>query len=195
MGFDRFVAKLFGKKAPMRAPLPEAESRDYSFSELADYDGSDPTKPLLIGIRGYVYDVTRGRDFYGPGGPYGMFAGKDCTRALAKVSFDEELFTGTPEGSTRTSSTSSRSGSKCSRGSTGASASCSTKRRLGRRDDAERRYQGDSTGVTWSTLPSDPPPSVVTYRSPSGPCLGERRRPSSSMTRKSFVTSPSEVTK
>jgi membrane-associated progesterone receptor component len=23
-----------------------------------------------------------------------MFAGKDCTRALAKVSFDEELFTG-----------------------------------------------------------------------------------------------------
>jgi membrane-associated progesterone receptor component len=94
MGFDRFVAKLFGKKAPTRAPLPEAESRDYSFSELADYDGSDPTKPLLIGIRGYVYDVTRGRDFYGPGGPYGMFAGKDCTRALAKVSFDEELFTG-----------------------------------------------------------------------------------------------------
>lgn len=98
MAFGRFVAKLFGKKESARAPLPEAEARDYSLSELTDYDGSDPTKPLLIGIRGYVYDVTRGRDFYGPGGPYGMFAGKDCTRALAKVSFDEELFTGNTEG-------------------------------------------------------------------------------------------------
>ena len=27
-----------------------------------------------------------------------MFAGKDCTRALAKVSFDVELFTGDIEG-------------------------------------------------------------------------------------------------
>jgi membrane-associated progesterone receptor component len=89
---------LFGKKEGPRAPLPEAEERDYSLSELAAYDGSDPTRPLLIGIRGHVYDVTRGRDFYGPGGPYGMFAGKDCTRALAKVSFDEEHFTGGIEG-------------------------------------------------------------------------------------------------
>jgi membrane-associated progesterone receptor component len=89
-----FIARLFGKKEVSRAPLPEAEERDYSLSELASYDGLDPAKPLLIGIRGQVYDVTRGRDFYGPGGPYGMFAGKDCTRALAKVSFDEELFTG-----------------------------------------------------------------------------------------------------
>ncbi|MBT8453439.1 MAG: cytochrome b5 domain-containing protein, partial [Deltaproteobacteria bacterium] len=87
MGFGRFVASLFGKRTEPRAPLPEAEERDYGRSELAAYDGSDPGKPLLIGIRGQVYDVTRGRDFYGPGGPYAMFAGKDCTRALAKVSF------------------------------------------------------------------------------------------------------------
>ena len=98
MGLGRFVAKLLGKKEEPRAPLPEAEERDYLLSELAGYDGSDPSKPLLIGIRGYVYDVTRGGDFYGPGGPYGMFAGKDCTRALAKVSFGEELFTGDIEG-------------------------------------------------------------------------------------------------
>ena len=98
MGLGRFVTRLFGKKEEPRAPLPQAEERDYSLSELAGYDGSDPTKPLLIGVRGSVYDVTRGRSFYGPGGPYGMFAGKDCTRALAKVSFDEELFTGDIDG-------------------------------------------------------------------------------------------------
>jgi len=92
------VAKWFGRREGPRAPLPEAEERDYSLSELRGYDGADPGQPLLIGIRGYVYDVTRGGDFYGPGGPYGMFAGKDCTRALAKVSFDDELFTGDIEG-------------------------------------------------------------------------------------------------
>jgi len=97
VGLGRLVAKWFGRTEGPRAPLPEAEERDYSLSELGDYDGSDPGKPLLIAIRGHVYDVTRGRDFYGPGGPYGMFAGKDCTRALAKVSFDEELFTGDTE--------------------------------------------------------------------------------------------------
>lgn len=98
MGVGRFIAKLLGKTEEARAPLPEAEERDYSLTELGRYDGSVQARPLLIGIRGHVYDVTRGRDFYGPGGPYGMFAGKDCTRALAKVSFDEELFTGDLEG-------------------------------------------------------------------------------------------------
>jgi|GEM_PF-1663737 len=98
MGLGRFLSRLFGKRNAPRAPLPQAEERDYSLAELGQYDGSDSTKPLLLAIRGQVYDVTRGRDFYGPGGPYGIFAGKDCTRALAKVSFDEELFTGNVEG-------------------------------------------------------------------------------------------------
>ncbi len=97
MGLRRWVSNLFGKK-PGPPPLPEAEERDYTLAELTGYDGSDPQKPLLIAIRGQVYDVTRGRSFYGPGGPYGMFAGKDCTRALAKMAFDEELFTENVEG-------------------------------------------------------------------------------------------------
>ena len=93
-------SRLFPKKQERRAPLPEAEARDYSLAELGEYDGSDPAKPLLVAIRGQVYDVGRGRGFYGPGGPYGMFAGKDCTRALAKMAFDSELFTGDIEGLT-----------------------------------------------------------------------------------------------
>ena len=97
MGLRRWVSKLLEKK-PAATPLPEAEERDYSLAELAAFDGSDPSKPLLIAIRGHIYDVTRGRGFYGPGGPYGMFAGRDCTRALAKMSFEKEDFTGDVEG-------------------------------------------------------------------------------------------------
>lgn len=91
-------SRWFRKKEAPRPPLPEAEERDYTLDELSAFDGSGSERPLLIAIRGFVYDVGRGRDFYGPGGPYGMFAGKDCTRALAKVAFDPELFTGDLEG-------------------------------------------------------------------------------------------------
>ena len=89
-----FFSRWFRKKESPPPPLAEAEVRDYTLAELATYDGGDPEKPLLIGIKGYVYDVGRGRDFYGPGGPYGVFAGKDCTRALAKGAFDLEFFIG-----------------------------------------------------------------------------------------------------
>jgi hypothetical protein len=37
--------------------------------------------------------VSLGRDFYGPGGPYENFAGRDATRGLACQSFDEEMLT------------------------------------------------------------------------------------------------------
>jgi len=92
------LSRWLGKKSTSPPPLPDAEVRDYTVAELSTYDGSDPSRPLLIGIKGHVYDVGRGREFYGPGGPYGVFAGKDCTRALAKVAFEPELFTGSVDG-------------------------------------------------------------------------------------------------
>jgi len=58
--------------------------------ELKAYTGKDPTKPLIVGIKGKLYDVTSGSDFYGPGGPYNLFTGIDASRALAKMSFKPE---------------------------------------------------------------------------------------------------------
>ncbi|KAL7112034.1 hypothetical protein ACP275_05G127700 [Erythranthe tilingii] len=57
--------------------------------QLKNYDGSDSSKPIYVAIRGRIYDVTTGKSFYGPGGSYCVFSGKDASRALAKMSKDE----------------------------------------------------------------------------------------------------------
>ncbi|KAJ4784222.1 Membrane steroid-binding protein 1 [Rhynchospora pubera] len=62
--------------------------------ELRMYDGSDPEKPILTAIKGQIYDVSKSSMFYGPGGPYELFAGKDHSRALAKMSFEPADVTG-----------------------------------------------------------------------------------------------------
>ncbi|KAK7208514.1 cytochrome b5, partial [Myxozyma melibiosi] len=59
---------------------------------LAPHNGTDQPR-VLMGIRGRVYDVSAGRNFYGPGGPYSNFAGRDASRGLAKGSFEEDMLT------------------------------------------------------------------------------------------------------
>ena len=60
-------------------------------AELSQFDGrKDSKKPILLAVKGRIFDVTRGRDFYGDGGPYNCFAGRDCSLAFAKVSTKEE---------------------------------------------------------------------------------------------------------
>jgi membrane-associated progesterone receptor component len=54
---------------PRPAPKP-IELREYSKEELQRCTGADPTTPILIAIKGKIYDVTRGRAFYGPGSSY-----------------------------------------------------------------------------------------------------------------------------
>lgn len=71
-------------KAQFRGPLhltPE---------ELAAYDGSDPEKPIYLAINGTIYDVTKGRGIYGPGGSYNWFAGVDASRAYVTGCFAED---------------------------------------------------------------------------------------------------------
>ncbi len=41
-------------------------------------------------MKGEVYDVTKAADYYGPEGTYNCFAGRDASRAMAKLSFEEE---------------------------------------------------------------------------------------------------------
>ena len=59
---------------------------------LKPYNG-ETNMPVYLAVRGKVFDVTPGRNFYGPGGPYENFAGRDASRGLACGSFDEDMLT------------------------------------------------------------------------------------------------------
>lgn len=69
-----------------RDPLP---IRDYTLEQLREFNGVGD-KPILIALKGVVYDVTSSADFYGPEGSYHCFAGRDASRAMAKFTFDEK---------------------------------------------------------------------------------------------------------
>lgn len=79
-----------------RARLAYIKPKDYwKEDELKQYNGSlgnDPEQngPILMAANGKVFNVYKGRNFYGPGGEYQNFAGRDATRLLAKTQVEEE---------------------------------------------------------------------------------------------------------
>ncbi|ORY43412.1 cytochrome b5 [Rhizoclosmatium globosum] len=59
--------------------------------ELKQYDGSDPSKPIYLAIKGRVYDVSAGEQYYGKNGGYKFFAGVDAARAYITGCFETHL--------------------------------------------------------------------------------------------------------
>jgi len=75
--------------------LPDPE-RVLTVADLREHDGSGEVPegyaaaPIYIGADDKVFDVSFGGvGFYGPGGPYHKFAGRNASRALALMSLDE----------------------------------------------------------------------------------------------------------
>ncbi|CAH2063657.1 unnamed protein product, partial [Iphiclides podalirius] len=79
--------------APPPPPMPKLR-KDLTVAELKKYDGTGPDGRVLLAVNGVIFDVTRGKRFYGPGGPYSAFAGKDATRGLAtgQVAADDKEY-------------------------------------------------------------------------------------------------------
>ncbi|MCJ1312364.1 hypothetical protein MMC25_006038 [Agyrium rufum] len=66
--------------------------RTFTPPALKPYNGTNG-QPVYLSVRGNVFDVSSGRHFYGPGGPYENFAGRDASRGLACGSFDDDMLT------------------------------------------------------------------------------------------------------
>ncbi|KAI9709781.1 MAG: hypothetical protein M1820_003184 [Bogoriella megaspora] len=79
-----------------KAPPPTV-FRTFTPPTLLPYNGLN-NMPVYLAVRGKIFDVTSGRNFYGPGGPYANFAGRDASRGLACGSFDEDMLTNDLEG-------------------------------------------------------------------------------------------------
>ncbi|CAM4650286.1 neudesin [Lepidochelys kempii] len=80
------------KPAPAPAPAP-SPVRLFTESELARYSGQEEGQPIYMAVKGVVFDVTSGKEFYGKGAPYNALVGKDSTRGVAKMSLDPEDLT------------------------------------------------------------------------------------------------------
>mmetsp|Transcript_63594 Transcript_63594/g.129575 ORF Transcript_63594/g.129575 Transcript_63594/m.129575 type:complete len:295 (+) Transcript_63594:170-1054(+) len=101
------ILVVIGHKVMNRSSEPAVDStpadeeeekeppRNFTMKQLGYFNGekderTEEDKPVYLALNGTVFDVSDGRNFYGPDGPYATFAGKECGVALAKMSFDAE---------------------------------------------------------------------------------------------------------
>ncbi|KAG5959750.1 hypothetical protein E4U13_006773 [Claviceps humidiphila] len=89
--YSTFVGSSTKPYTLPRGPPPKV-FRTYTPRTMLPFNGEDG-RPIFFAVRGRVFDVTPGRGFYGPGGPYANFAGRDASRGLACHSFDKEMLT------------------------------------------------------------------------------------------------------
>lgn len=91
---EELLEKLKSQQHQQSTPEPpKAETskrRVFSEAELRRYDGSPGSPGLMLALLGVVYDVQRGQEYYGPGGGYSFFAGRDASRAYVTGKFEEE---------------------------------------------------------------------------------------------------------
>lgn len=82
------IANTRKSKESDHQPEPELPKlrKDFTIQDLKNYDGNQNDGRVLVAVNGCVYDVTRGKRFYGPGGPYAAFGGRDASRGLATFS-------------------------------------------------------------------------------------------------------------
>jgi len=69
----------------------EGVGKAITLEELASYNGVDK-KEIYVSVKNIVFDVTNSDHYNKTGEGYNIFAGKDISIALAKMSFDPKYF-------------------------------------------------------------------------------------------------------
>ena len=68
---DRKYISDVGAPIEVEPPLEPMKKRDFTPRQLKPFDGKvsedNPDGRILIGVLGKVYDMTKGKSFYGPG--------------------------------------------------------------------------------------------------------------------------------
>ena len=75
----------------MAAVEARSQFREYTAAELQVHTGAGGEGAILLALDSVVYDMAShatGREFYGPGKGYAVFAGRDATYGLATMSLD-----------------------------------------------------------------------------------------------------------
>lgn len=89
-----FVDRFEDKNA--QDVIEEAEEekivqRDFTVQQLREYDGiKNKEGKIFISLKSIVYDVSSAHEFYSEGKAYHCMAGREASRALALLSFDEK---------------------------------------------------------------------------------------------------------
>jgi len=76
------------EKKSLRVAEPVNPNRVFTLADLKQYNGHIETKPIYVGVKGLVYDVSAAEAMYGPKGGYNSLAGRDASRALAKMELE-----------------------------------------------------------------------------------------------------------
>ena len=86
--------------SPFGRPKPAVSkaTRVFTEEELSAHTTAETGIYLAAGVERTVFDVTAGADFYGPGGGYAFFAGRNASRGLATSSLDPATLDEAPAG-------------------------------------------------------------------------------------------------
>lgn len=82
----------FKRQRSTVGPLDYHKLAEMSAEKLAIYDGNGPHELILLSITGLIFNVSSAPNFYGKGGGYNFFSGKDATVSFVTGCFSDECF-------------------------------------------------------------------------------------------------------
>mmetsp|Transcript_5971 Transcript_5971/g.10754 ORF Transcript_5971/g.10754 Transcript_5971/m.10754 type:complete len:229 (-) Transcript_5971:1145-1831(-) len=89
---EKGMSKIHTIRKQVLSPYYSQFPHVFTEKELKSFDGSDPSKPVLLGVTGLVFDVTAGARHYSKSmkGGYSFFSGRDATFLFATAEEGEE---------------------------------------------------------------------------------------------------------